>query len=583
MSLKADLQSIIRGDVLDDKTTLIKYSTDYSLLKVRPRIVIAPKDIEDIKTLVKYVSKNKKKNKSLSLTTRAAGTDMSGGPLNNSIIIDCTKYLNHISNIFRINKPSPLAPSPTFLVDGQASAEPGVYYRDFEAKTLEKGLIFPSYPASKSLCAIGGIVNNNSGGEKSLIYGKTEKYVREIKMVLRDANEYTFRPLTQNELEIKMTQENIEGQIYKDMFELIDTNYNLIQQAKPKVSKNSAGYALWNVYNKGTQTFDLTQLICGAQGTLGIMSQATLGLVTPKTHSALLAIFINDFTKLSSVINRVLKDSPETFESYDETTFNLAVKLLPKMIKEKGLLGMLSMGWRFLPELWISIKSLNIPDLVLIAEFTGDSEEEIYNKARKAQDDLRDLDVKTHIAKDDKEEDKYWMIRRDAFKILTDHSTGKRTAPFIDDVVVSPDKLSEFLPKLKEIMNQYDLIFTIQGHIGDGNFHIIPLIDIGDKKMKKIIPELEQKVFDLVFEYGGSITGEHNDGLIRSHYLPQMYGTKIYDLFVKTKKIWDPKNIFNPNKKIGTQENYVLRHLDLGKKKRNNNYSNYINKLNYGK
>ena len=205
-----------------------------------------------------------------------------------------------------------------------------------------------------------------------------------------------------------------------------------------------------------------------------------------------------------------------------------------------------------------------MPKLFLEAEFTGDSEEEVYKKAYTAKKDLENLGLKMRVTKDDAEEKKYWTVRRESFNLLRKHVQGKRTAPFIDDIIVRPEKLSEFLPRLNSLMNEYDsLVYTIAGHIGNGNFHIIPLMDMKDPRAKKIISELSGKVYGLVVEFGGSITAEHNDGLIRSPFLEQMYGEKIYELFEDTKKIFDPDNIFNPGKKVGSDFSYALEHLAL--------------------
>ncbi len=190
--LPQELKKVIKGDVLSDEPNLNLYSHDASLFEVKPQVVINPKDAQDVKALVKYVSKNKKNNPLLSLTGRSAGTDMGGGSINDSIIIDFSKYFNHTPKVH----------------DNIATTEPGVFYRDFEKETLKYNLIFPSYPASREICCLGGIVNNNSGGEKSLEYGKTEKYVKKIKVVLSDGNEYEIKPLSKDELNKKMQQKN---------------------------------------------------------------------------------------------------------------------------------------------------------------------------------------------------------------------------------------------------------------------------------------------------------------------------------------------------------------------------------------
>ena len=173
-TLLVELKSIIKGDVAEDAETLKKYSHDASIFEITPQVVVFPKDSEDVKNLVKFAAKHKLTNPDLSITARAASTCMSGGGLNTSIIVAFQKYFNH--------KPK--------VVGHIATTEPGVFYRDFEKETLKHNLIFPSYPSSREICAMGGIVNNNAGGEKSLQYGKTEDYVTQLKMVLADGNEY---------------------------------------------------------------------------------------------------------------------------------------------------------------------------------------------------------------------------------------------------------------------------------------------------------------------------------------------------------------------------------------------------------
>ena len=151
-------------------------------------------------------------------------------------------------------------------------------------------------------------------------------------------------------------------------------------------------------------------------------------------------------------------------------------------------------------------------------------------------------------------------MRRESFNLLRKRIKNKQTAPFIDDIIVRPEYLSDFLPRLGAILEPYSekLIYTIAGHIGNGNFHIIPLMNLDDSETKKIISELMEKVYTLVLTFHGSITAEHNDGLIRSPYLKKMYGERVYELFEGVKKIFDPENIFNPGKKVGSSMEYAL-------------------------
>ncbi len=190
-----------------------------------------------------------------------------------------------------------------------------------------------------------------------------------------------------------------------------------------------------------------------------------------------------------------------------------------------------------------------------MVEFTGKSEAEIRQKLLHLKDKLAHFRYKVHIAKTSGEAEKYWRIRRESFNLLRKHVHGKRTAPFIDDIIVKPEYLPEFLPKVRALVDEYKLVYTIAGHPGNGNFHIIPLMDLNSVYSADVILELSKKVYDLVHEYHGSISAEHNDGIIRTPYLLQMFGQKMCDLFSEVKKIFDPQDIFNPRKKVdGTFE-----------------------------
>ena len=538
--LKDQLASF-SGEIAQDAQTLTRYSRDASLFFVRPSAVAFPKSVSDIKTLVRYVSEHP----GTALTARAAGTDMTGGPLSDSVIVDMTRHFNRIGRID--------AAAHTAIV------EPGVFYRDFELATLAANLFLPSYPASREMCTVGGMVANNAGGEKTLAYGKTERYVHRLKVILADGNEYSFSPLTAPELAQKESQRDFEGEAYRRLHELIERNYERIQNARPKVSKNSAGYAVWDVWDRGV--FDMTKLFTGSQGTLGIITEIEFRLVEPMPHSVLLAIFLRDIAALGKLVAEVLKHKPETFESFDNHTLMLTLRYLPSLMRLLKAKSIDSLAWRFLPEFWMAATG-GIPKLVLLAEFTAATTEEATERAQRARAALAQLPAKTHLITTAPEAQKYWTMRRESFNLLRNHLKGKRTAPFIDDIIVRPEYLPEFLPQLNEILEQYKtLTYTIAGHAGDGNFHIIPLVDARDPHLREIIKDLSEKVYALVNRFHGSITAEHNDGLIRTPFLSDMFGRDVYQLFGEVKRIFDPKNIFNPRKKYGGTLAYALEHL----------------------
>ena len=535
MLLTERLARIIKGDALDDAATREQYSRDTSIFERRPEVVVFPKNADDVSRVVRYAHEARGRGENVSVTPRSAGTDMTGGDLTDSISLVFTKYMNHVIEVG----------------GDYAVTEPGVYYRDFEKATLaESGKILASYPASREICAMGGIVSNNSGGELTLRYGKTNDYVRELDIVLSDGSQITARPLSAAELAEKEREQTFEGGIYRKLHALINEYATEIEAARPNVTKNSAGYALWNVMDKKHGTFDLTQLFCGAQGTLGIITKEKLGLVKLKEKRAMLVIFLTDIGILPEIVRRVLKFKPESFESYDDQTFSLAVKFIPQIIAHVGFFKMIALGFAFLPEVWLALTG-GIPKLVLMAEFAEDTAEEAFEVAKQARAELDGMAVRTKIARSEAQTAKYWTIRRESFSLLRKNLRGMFAAPFIDDIVVHPDDYPTFLPELHELIEGHRFIYTIAGHIGDGNFHIIPLENMSDPEARKEIVDLMPKVYKLVAKYKGSITGEHNDGIIRTPYLPIMFGDKMCGLFAEVKNIFDPLGVLNPGKKTG--------------------------------
>src|SRR3989344_5538164 len=346
------------GEIDSSQMSRELFSHDASLFEVMPKLIVAPKDSGDLKVLVKFVAEHKKSEPDLSLTARSAGTDMSGGAINESIIVDFNRHFTAIEEV----------------TSQQAHAQPGVFYRDFEKATLKHGALMPSFPASRELCTIGGMVANNAGGEKSLEYGKTENFVQELKVVLSDGNEYTIKPLNKAELDMKMAQKDFEGDIYKQMFKLVASHDAQIKAAKPRVSKNSTGYNLWDVWDRENDIFDLTKLFVGSQGTLGFVTDIKFKLVPIKAYSGVLVCFMKNFNHLGNIINDVLEHKPATFESFDNYTLNLSIKFFLYFRKTLGWKGLVRLGLQLLPDALILFRG--IPKLILLIEFSGATQKE---------------------------------------------------------------------------------------------------------------------------------------------------------------------------------------------------------------
>lgn len=531
------------GDISTDQASLERCSHDASMFELRPQLVLAPKDSADVSRVVKLVAGGKHGDHSI--VVRSAGTDMSGGAIGESIVLDMTPHFTTIHSV----------------TPRSARVQPGVYYRDFEQETLKQDALLPCYPASKDLCTLGGMVANNSGGEKSLQYGKTEQFVPALSVILADGNEYSVKPLHKAQLKAKMAQKDYEGRLYTKVYQLLEEHYDAIKAAKPRVSKDSTGYHLWNVWDRETGIFDMTQLIVGSQGTLGIVTDVHLRLVPAPKHSGTLVVFLRDIRQLGKIINTVREHEPATFEGFDNYTLMLSFKLFYYFHHTLGWLGTIKLGLELLPDLFKLFRG--IPKMVLLVEFNGDTPEEVSEKVHAMRLDLRPFDSYETYEEDASEEKarKFWIMRRESFNLLRQKVKDKHTAPFIDDLVVPPEVLPKFLPQLRKILKKYKLLATIAGHMGDGNFHIIPLMKIEDPKEVAKIKPVMKAVNELVLQYGGSLSGEHNDGLSRGPWLKKMYGPEVYSYFVHTKHIFDPDNIFNPKKKTDATWDYSMSHL----------------------
>ena len=540
--LKA-LEKQVKGGVSTDLHTRHRVSRDASIYELVPDVVVEPHDAADIEALVKFVIKHKKNFPKLSITPRSAGTDMSGGAIGNSILLEMTPHFNKIEGLRR----------------NILQVQPGVFIRDIDPILHQKELQLGCVPASRALCTVGGIVGNNAGGEQSLRYGNADRSVRELEVVLADGNTYTIKPLTKKELDRKIAENTYESELYRRVFELVENNYDIVRNARPNVNKNSMGYNLWSVWDRDTGVFDMTQLFTGSQGTLGVITDIKIEAVPKAPHSGLLLAYLPSIKHLGSIIETVMKHRPATFEGFDDITFNLGIRYFKTFRKQLGTKEYL----RQQTHLTKSVAKFkgHLPNILLMIEFDGQTHQEVLDKISRLHDDLRTYKIRMDIESDEKSSAPFWSIRRAALALLRNQISGRYASPFIDDMTVQPKHLPQFLPELRKVIRKYKLPATIQGHFGDGNFHIIPLMDIaGTKDQAKLEPVMRELV-PIVLKYGGTMAGEHNDGMVRGSWLPAVFGKDVYDLFREVKEIFDPHYIFNPHKKTDASWEFSMSHV----------------------
>lgn len=532
MDIATELGKVIDGEVLADDKSLSIYSHDDSIFEVLPEVVVKPKGLEDLQKLIDFVNIKKGEGRQISLTPRNSGSCMSGGSLNQHIIVDMGPHFSGVDDIDHLN---------------HVSVGAGTLFRDIEKKADEKNLMFGAYTSSKDFCGIGGMLGNNASGEKSIRFGATTDNVNKMHVVLADGNEYTFGPLNRQQLEDKCQQQDHEGYLYRTIRGLLEDNKQLLKERRPNVRKNAAGYDLWRIWDSDRKVFNLAHLFVGSQGTLGITKGANIKLVHKPEHTKMLVIGIDDLHQLSKAIQVVLNHNPEGLEVYDKHTYELAEKFMPTDAKAAA-----------------SAKGM---EMVLIAQFGEPSLHRTEHVTNAALGDLVKNKIPAHQVTSDEEKEAHWNIRRASFHLLKDHAKkNMRAAPFLEDSVVNISHFSEYVAALQAILDDYKLIYTYHGHIGDGNLRLIPLMNFEDPDNPRLIMEIADRVYDLILAFDGTFSADHNDGLIKTPYLKRMYGDEVMDLFEKVKHTFDPQNIFNPGKKVGADMGYSEAHISRSNK-----------------
>jgi FAD/FMN-containing dehydrogenase len=513
------VKGVYGGDVMSDSETLERYAVDASSFKVLPQAVYYPKNIGDLVALVQMCHEYKKQGKNVSLTLRAGGTCMSGGPLNTGWIVDMTKHMNSVS----------IDPEKRI-----ATVEMGAYFRDIEDQALKHGLMFAAYPSSHRICGIGGMIGNNASGEKSLRCGATSDNVLELEVVLADGTVTRVGPKA-----ITALTDIREKTLYS-----LYTKYGAqLQIATGEVKKSASGYRLEKLV-EGT-IFNAVPLFVGAQGTLGIVTKAVLRLTPVPAHAELVVISAQSLKEVPKIIKTIFAYNPEGLETFDSNTFGKAKEHLAKHAKN------------VLP--YIDQNA----HLFILAQF---SEETLVATKKQATACMQKLESQGYFVRhvsNPTDVASIWEVRRNSFLLMRDHNPkGQRAVPCIEDVIVPLPKLGVFIEKLDRILKKRTVHYGFHGHIGDGSLRVIPIFDFTSPTVSEEITALMKEVFALVKRLKGNISADHSDGIIRTPFLKEFYGEELYGVFEQIKHIYDPDNIMNPNKKVNGTESNINTCLD---------------------
>ena len=506
-SLVRYLARHVSGEVRFDDTTRRLYSTDASHYQIQPLGVVIPKTADDLTATVQIASELH-----VPITARGGGTSLTGQSIGPGIVIDCSKYLNRVGEVD--------------LASRTVRVQPGVVLDHLNRAVAKHDLIFGPDVATANRATIGGMIGNNSAGARSVMYRQTVDHVRSLKTVLSDGTTVEFGPNTPKEFGRKCELRTREGDAYRTASSIAAAHADEIERRFPKIVRKVSGYDLTRPGNS------LVPLIVGSEGTLAVVAEAELALVPrPKFRGLLVPHFASMRSALDAVA-ACLELGPSAVELMDRMLIDLARE--QRALKRT----MAAVAGR--------------PAALLMAEFSADSQAEVDDRVAKLARKLAGIPGLTACvtATDPELRDPLWNLRSAAVPLLYGMTGDRKPVTFVEDCAVDPGRVPEFADRFREVLNRHGTDGAFYGHASVGCLHIRPVLNLHDPadvtKMRAIMAD----VSDLVLAFGGSLSGEHGDGLVRSEWNEKMFGPVIYEAFRRVKRAFDPDNVLNPGKVV---------------------------------
>jgi FAD/FMN-containing dehydrogenase len=510
------LQEHLVGEVMTSTDARRYFATDGSILQLAPALVAYPRNENDVRKTCRFSWQLAERGRVIPITPRGAGTDQTGASLGSGIMLVFPAHLNRILEL-----------------DTKANTvtvEPGINYGKLQQTLQTHGRFLPPYPGSLEYSTVGGAIANNASGEKSVKYGDTRSYVKSLRVVLANGEVIETSRLSKRDLNKKLGLATFEGEIYRSLDTLLEENHGQIEQLRRNVPNNNAGYQLVDVKRK--DGFDLTPLIVGSQGTLGIITESVLNT---EAYNPQTTVLLAQFDSLEHVQNAILElrdmsESPSAIELIDSNTLKQVHELNPNQLKE--------------------IITPPFPLVTLLVEFDS-GERQIKKMVKRSQKIFEKYALGSQVSIEAEQQQQFWKLRQAAGTLISHNEGLLRAIPLVD-AAVPPDRLREFLEALYKLLEAANIQPAVWGHGGEGSLQIRPRVNLGQVGDRQKVFRLLDEYHKLVIGLGGTISSTAGDGRLRAPYLEQMYGVELFGLLQKVKKIFDPYGTLNPGVKFGT-------------------------------
>jgi len=508
-NFEQELRTRIKGDVSFDQATLGLYATDASIYQIMPKALVIPRDEADVRAAVETAAKY-----NVNILPRGAATSLNGQCVGSAMVIDFTKYMN---KILELN-----------AKERWVRVQPGVVLDELNAVLAEHGLVFAPDPATGNRATIGGMMGNNSSGTRSIVYGITNDHVLETKVLLSDGTEMTLEQLSAEEYDRRAKSDNKrQAQIYNGFKKIIQANRGEIERKYPKVMRRVQGYNLDSFING--EPWNLSKIMVGSEGTLGVFLEAKLNLEPLPKNRVMCTAHFTQLLEAIGAVETILHHNPSAVEIVDADIIALARKNLSLA----PLCGFIQGN----------------PQAILVVEFFGQTQQQARQKAEALAADLKKkkLGYAYPVISEAAEQTKVWDLRKNGLGLMLGVKGDRKPMAFIEDSCVPVKMLPEYVDRILKFCSSCNVPVVMYAHASVGTIHIRPVLNLKDQEDIDCMKAISEFAFDLVCKYGGSLSGEHGDGRVRSPKLERFFGSQIYSAFREVKKLFDPAGLMNPN------------------------------------